>query len=303
MNNSQFNVDTLLDSVFANVSNPSNAYAVDTMLDKFNLNWSVSKQRLLLQNGTETPYYGIVRDDNSTVFTTCKEAYTPFQNAQLAEMLIRISEKTGYSIHSGGSFNGGAKVYLQLESPNKIIGIGNNYDKVEGFLTGINSHDGSTSLKWGETNITISCRNTFMAALKKLKSSARHTQSIHDKVEQAIQELNGVVLAEKSLFDQFIRLAEIPVQGATIAKVVKSITDVDIMDRNYRMDKSLSSYAINRTSELLAAIQKEMSQKGETMWGLMSGVTQYTTHVMPTPNRDNSRLESLYTGKIGRAHV
>ena len=102
MNNSQFNVDTLLDSVFANVSNPSNAYAVDTMLDKFNLNWSVSKQRLLLQNGTETPYYGIVRDDNSTVFTTCKEAYTPFQNAQLAEMLIRISEKTGYSIHSGG---------------------------------------------------------------------------------------------------------------------------------------------------------------------------------------------------------
>ena len=212
------------------------------------------------QNGTKTPYYGIVRDDNSTVFTTCKEAYTPFQNAQLAEMLIRISEKTGYSIHSGGSFNGGAKVYLQLESPNKIIGIGNNYDKVEGFLTGINSHDGSTSLKWGETNITISCRNTFMAALKKLKSSARHTQSIHDKVEQAIQELNGVVLAEKSLFDQFIRLAEIPVQGATIAKVVKSITDVDIMDRNYRMDKSLSSYAINRTSELLAAIDRKSTR-------------------------------------------
>ncbi len=286
--------DSVLNQIFSNVQNPENAYNVGEMLDKFNLNWRVEKTPLMLPNGVQTPYFGIVRQDNDNVFTTCKDSYIPFQNAELAEMLIRISEKTGYSIHSGGSFNGGAKVFLQLESPNKIQGIGENRDSVNGFLTGLNSHDGSTSLKWGETNITISCRNTFMAAMKVLKSSARHTQSIHNRVEDAIRQLNGVILEEKSLFDQFIKLSEQPVTKTDIAKVVKSVTDVDILKTS--QDKEVSQYAVNRANELLRSISQEIKQKGETKWGLLSGVTHYTSHKMPVPNRENGRLESLYTG-------
>ena len=286
--------DSVLNQIFSNVQNPENAYNVGEMLDKFNLNWRVEKTPLMLPNGTQTPYFGIVRQDNDNVFTTCKDSYIPFQNAELAEMLIRISEKTGYSIHSGGSFNGGAKVFLQLESPNKIQGIGENRDSVNGFLTGLNSHDGSTSLKWGETNITISCRNTFMAAMKALKSSARHTQSIHNRVEDAIRQLNGVILEEKSLFDQFIKLSEQPITKTDIAKVVKSVTDVDILKTS--QDKEVSQYAINRANELLRSISQEIKQKGQTKWGLLSGVTHYTSHKMPVPNRENGRLESLYTG-------
>lgn len=270
--------------------------SVNTMLDKYGLNWKVSKENLLLPSGAETVYFGIVREDTQKCFTTCKDGYVPFQNSELADMLIRISEKTGYELHSGGSFNGGAKVYLQLSSPNKIQGIGINNDTVNGYLTGLNSHDGSSSLKWGEVNITISCRNTFMAALKTLKQSARHTQSIHGRVEDAINTLNGVILEEKSLFDKFIRLSEQPTTREAIAKVVRGITEANILDANYRNDKTLSGYQINRTSELLNCISKEMNQKGETMWGLMSGVTNYTNHIMPAPKRENGRLESLYAG-------
>jgi len=32
------------------------------------------------------------------------------------------------------------------------------------------------------------------------------------------------------------------------------------------------------------------------LWGLFSGVTKYTSHVMPVPNRENGRLESKYVG-------
>ena len=39
-----------------------------------------------------------------------------------------------------------------------------------------------------------------------------------------------------------------------------------------------------------------MSSKGETLWGLFSGVTHYTSHVLPVPKRDNARLESKYVG-------
>ena len=288
--------DSILNAAFQGISIAENAQPVNEILDRYNLNWTVSKQPLVLPSGTPTPFFGVVRDDNQATFNACKDSYIPFQNSELAEMLIRLSEKTGYAIHKGGSFNGGAKVYLQLESPNKITGIGNNRDTVNGFLTGINSHDGSSSLKWGETNITISCKNTYMAALKAIKNSACHTKSIHAQVEAAIREVNGIVEAEKSLFDTFIKLSEVPVTKKAIATIVKNITEVDTLLTKAEIENNYTSYAINRSNELLEAIAKEMKQKGETMWGLMSGVTNYTTYTMPAPKRDNGRLESLYIG-------
>lgn len=285
--------ENILNNLFIDVKKPENATLVSDMLDKFDLNWRVEKTKLLLPSGDDSSFFGIVRSDTQQCFTTCKDSYAPFQNSELAEMLIRISEKTGYNIHSGGLFNSGAKVYLQLESPNKIQGIGNNNDTVNGFLTGLNSHDGSTSLKWGETNITISCRNTFMAALRSLKSSARHTQAIHNRVEEAIRTLSGVIIEEKSLFDKFITLSEIAVDKKTIARVVKSISNVDILADS---QQEISTYQQNRVNDLLSSIASEMEQKGQTKWGLLSGVTNYTTHKMPVPKRDNARLESIYLG-------
>lgn len=288
--------DDVLQNALGNVKIAANSDAVHTMLDKYGLNWTVSKQPLSLPDGSLTGFYGIMRDDNKDVFSTCKDAYKPFQNTELAEMLIRLSEKTGYAIHNGGDFNGGAKVYLQLESPNKIEGIGNNSDSVNGFLTGINSHDGTTSLKWGETNITISCQNTFFAALRAIKNSARHTSSLNNKVEVAIAEITGIVEAERSLFDTFIKLADIQVKKENIVKIVRGITKVDTSLSAAEMNEKFSSYAVNRSGELLAAISTEMAEKGETLWGLLSGVTQYTTHVLPAPKRKNGKLESIYTG-------
>jgi phage/plasmid-like protein (TIGR03299 family) len=275
------------------VSNIENSDAVATLLDKFGLRWSVSKQPLLLPTGEETGFLGIVRDDNKQTFATCKDGYTPFQNSELAELLIRISEKTGYGINSGGQFNGGGKVYLQLNTGNEIKGLGKNGTSVKGFVTGINGHDGTTALKWGAVNFTICCRNTFAMAQKGLQQSARHTASIYDKVEESIRTITGIADEEKTIFDEFIRLSNVPVTKEHIAKIVRNITDIDITKPT---TKEQSAYSVNRSKELLTSISTEMGQKGETLWGLFSGVTHYTSHVLSVPKRDNARIESKYVG-------
>lgn len=291
-------VDNIIGNAFSGikVSDISNSERVAEMLDRFGLRWTVSKQELTLPDGTPTGFYGVVRDDISKVFTTCKDGYVPYQNSELAELLIRISEKTGYEIHSGGEFNGGGKVYLQLNTGNEIDGIGKNNTKVKGFVTGINGHDGTTSLKWGAINFTICCRNTFASAKGKLQNSARHTASIHDRVETSIREIEKVTLTEKTIFDNFIRLSEVPVQKSNIVSIVKDITGVDIDMARSRAQELFSSYAINRAGELTSSIATEMAQKGDTLWGLFSGITHYTSHVMPAPTRENGRLESKYVG-------
>ena len=296
--NNTFNADSLLSSAFEGMKlqDSANADAVATLLDKYGLRWEVSKQQLLLPSGEDTGFFGIVREDTRKTFATCKEGYVPYQNSELAELLIRISEKTGYDIHSGGQFNGGGKVFMQLNTGNIITDIGKDKTQVKGFITGINGHDGTTSLKWGNSNITISCSNTFASASRQLQQSARHTASIHDKVESSIRQIMGIVEAEKTLFEKFITLSNIPVTQSNIAKIVREITDVDIEMHPSRAEKEYSTYALNRSGELLNSIQREMNGKGETLWGLFSGVTHYTSHVLPVPKRDNARLESKYTG-------
>lgn len=296
--NTQNFAESAISNAFAGIKvvNNENTEAVATLLDRYGLRWEVSKQELLLPNGSGTGFYGIVREDNSKVFATCKDGYVPFQNSELAELLIRISEKTGYSIHSGGMFNGGGKVYLQLNTGNEITNLGKNGTSVKGFVTGINGHDGTTALKWGAVNFTICCRNTFASAGRELQQSAKHTQSIRDKVEASVRQVVGIADQEKSIFDQFIRLSQIPVTKDNIAKIVRQVTDVDITLTNSQASQKYSTYAVNRSGELLDSIASEMQAKGDTLWGLFSGVTHYTSHKLPVPKRDNARLESKYTG-------
>lgn len=292
------NIQALIGSAFQGLKlqDPANSERVASLLDKFDLRWSVSKQPLYLEDGTRTSYHAVVRDDNKQVFQTCKDTYSPYQNSELAELLIRIADKGGYEIHHGGCFKGGAKVFVQLLSGNEINGIGKNKTRVVGYTTGLNSHDGSTSLKWGSTNKTICCQNVFNAVSRQLANTARHTTNLQDKVDMYLSEIGVAIEQEKSIFNRFIRLSETPVVGHHIVKVVKDVTGVDINMARSEAQEKFSTYNINRSEELLASISAEINQKGETLWGLFSGVTNYTTHKIPVPNRDNARMESKYVG-------
>lgn len=167
---------------------------------------------------------------------------------------------------------------------------------LKGYCTGINSHDGTTSLKWGAVNFTICCGNTFAMAQRELKNSARHTRSIHQIVEQSINSINGVVEQEKSIFEKFITLSEVAVKKDHIAKIVQQVTDVDILMKADEAKEKFSTYALNRSTDLLESISSEMHQKGQTLWGLFSSVTHYTSHKLPVPKRENARIESKYSG-------
>jgi phage/plasmid-like protein (TIGR03299 family) len=298
MNNNTNFAEMVLNQTFEGVKNPINAHAVNELLDRFGLNWKVEKLPLSLPNEYVTDYFGIVRTDlkQPKVFTTCKAEYTPFQNSELAELLIRISEKSGYTIHKGGYFGMGGKVYMQLNSPNQIQGLGENRDRVEGFLTGINSHDGTSSLRWGSANITISCMNTFLAASKQLENKMKHTTNLRDKVEYYIRQLDAVVEQEKCLFDEFIKLSSSPITREIGAKIVEKVSGVDVLLPNAERLEKFSPQANKKSVELLASIKQETEQKGQTLWGLFSGVTHYTTHKLGN-KQGNERLESTYVGQ------
>jgi hypothetical protein len=217
-------VETLLGNTFAGVKFAENADIVNDMLDRFGLNWTVSKQALMLPSGAPSNYFGLVRNDSQECFSTCKDLYKPFQNSELAEMLVRMSEKTGFDIHSGGMLHGGRKIFIQLKSPN----------------------------------------------------------------------------LEEEMFQQFERLSNVKADKTHLNKIVQGITGVDItMKRQLALDE-FGGRAMAKADLLLDSVIREVNQKGATLWGVFSGVTNYTTHRTSFPDRENGKMESIYVGTAAR---
>lgn len=199
----------------------------------------------------------------------------------MVELISEAANSIGLQVDKGGEFKGGGLVYLQLET-GIVTGLGENRDTVKKYVSAMNSHNGEMSLRWGLTNITISCQNTFWAAVKEMGNTVKHTKSMRMKIEGIIKQIEDTRLQEKTVYETFFKFAEVPAQKKHIELLTRIVLDVDA---NSNLEE-LSTYKKNRMSELGAAINAETLQKGQTLLGLFSGVTKYTTHLSPG-NADN----------------
>lgn len=267
------------------------------LLDKFNLNWNVNKVNLIADD-QPTQFFGTQREDTKEVFACVKKGYQVLQNWELAEIVTEVAGKFDMSVARGGLFQNGGKVFLQVHTGD-LRNIGENRDTVKKYITAINSHDGSTSVGFGMSNVTVSCSNSFHAAYRSL-NKIRHTMSMHEKIEVLTREFTRVREEEKTLYDTFFKLASAPASTDNIKKIVMASTAVDLNMKTEEARDVYTKYQLGQTKQLVGRIAEEMSQKGETLWGLFSGVTKYTNRDLRTPNRENGVIESKFTGGAGR---
>ena len=192
---------------------------VSQFLDRTGLNWKVRTEGLQTSSGIIIPdKIGIVREDDSTILGIHSNGYLPYQNDQMMELLFKVSQQTGLDVHKGGSFGGGRKVYVQLKSNDLTLGT----DRIEGYVTGINSFDGSTSLSFGPSSKTISCQNTFFGVYKDLDSKVRHTKNMELKIKD-VDSLSTVTQNKLSRF--YIDLnGEIQEKGDNIWGLFSGVT-------------------------------------------------------------------------------
>ena len=265
---------------------------VKTLLDKTNLNWTVRQENIQTESGIDVPNKkAIVREDNNMIVGLHSDGYQPYQNYELMDLLHQVSGRTGLEVHKGGDFKNGGRIYVQLKGNN--LRLGN--DIIEGYLTGVNSFDGSTSLAFGHSNTTISCMNTFFRVMKGLQNKVRHTKSMSLKVEDICKRLDVVLEEEKQTFKYITELSETRFDDLLKEKVTRKLfgisPEVDLND-----EKSISTRTRNNLSRFYIDLNGELSQKGDNMWGLFSGVTKYTTHSYS--KNDNTEVKLF--GGIGQ---
>jgi hypothetical protein len=207
------------------------------------------------------------------------------------DLLHQVSGRTGLEVHKGGEFKNGGRIYVQLKGNN--LKLGN--DVIEGFLTGVNSFDGSTSLAFGHSNTTISCMNTFFRVMKGLENKVRHTKSLSLKVEDICKRLDIVLEEEKETFRFITELSETRFDDLLKEKVTRKLFGIK-PEVNLNDENSISTRTRNNLSRFYIDLNGEISQKGDNLWGLFSGVTKYTTHSYS--KNDNTEVKMF--GNVGQ---
>lgn len=260
-----------------------------SILKQANLDWSVKAERLVTaESNIETKNIAIVRTDNNAILGVHGDGYHPLQNSEMMEILDRISGKMGLPLHKGGYFNQGEKVYIQLKTQDLNVGT----DKVKGYLTCVNSFDGSTSLAFGHSNLTISCQNTFFANYREMANKVRHTQRMHERIDIICMQIEDVLRAEQKIFQTITRMSEVQIHQKVRDMVLERILNLDKEERLADLS-TLSTRKKNILSDLEVNIAGEVQDKGGNLWGLFSGITKYTTHGLKGDSNEN-KLFGVY---------
>lgn len=265
---------------------------INEVLNQTGLNWTVREEEVQTASGIIiSDKKALVRDDNNRVLSIHGKGYQPYQNHQLIELLDKVSQQVGLPIHRGGSFGDGEKVFIQLKSSDFRLGN----DKLEGYITGVNSFDGSTSLAFGPSNITISCMNTFFAAFRNLETKIRHTKNMSMRIDDICRSLEYVLHEEKELFQNIQKLSDIRIGEKDQDWVSRILFDIE-KDVDLNKVDSLSSVTRNKLSRFEIDLNGELQSKGDNLWGLFSGVTKWTTHSMnrgdSTKNEENKMFST-----------
>jgi len=265
------------------------------ILSEAGLNWNVRSETTKTKSGIIIPkQIALVRQDTEKVLGTHKETYCMYQNDELLELLFQVSRSTGRKLKGGGYFGDGEKVYFQLESESMNL----NGDRIDGSITGVNSFDGSTALGFGNSNITISCRNTFFMAYKTLGTKFRHSATMRPKIEEVLKQITKLVEEEKQTFKTIERMANIRMDAAVKQLVTRMMFDVKEQMTAEEI-KELSTRKKNNIIKFDRVVSGELSEKGDNLWGLFSGVTKYTTHEMKKGDNSENKLFGR-TGTIER---
>lgn len=254
------------------------------LLEKTNLNWEVSKEQLFAGDGTPTNTYGVFKKTSRQHIGSVGERYEVYQNWQMAEALLLASNELGVTFDRGGQLSKGRKVYMQAELPSVWIG---NSD-VKRYITSLNSHDGSSSIGFGSSNVVVVCTNTFHKAYKDL-NKFRHTSSAPERIKKLAMDINSVILQDELMMNNFKMMADTHMRDEVVEKVAKKIFDVAPMAKA----QDIPIQKQNRIRAFGEALKTEINTHGNSYWGLFNGVTRYTNHIAAP---ENSKQEYLMTG-------
>lgn len=259
------------------------------------LDWTVEQKPIFLQNGTQIMgSYANVRSSDGKPLGIVGDRYKIVQNLDAFSFTDALLGE-GVTYESAGSLKDGKVVWLLAKMPDTIEILG---DKVEPYLVFTNTHDGSGAVRVTMTNVRVVCNNTLNMALNRAKRiwSARHTGSIQNKLDDAMETLqfaNDYIKAQKETFEE---LHKVKLSDTTLYRTIQNIVPIgeDLSDRQKENLKRISDDILYRFYNAPDLVDRDMD--GARLVQAVADTTSHITPLRQTANYKENHFKSMLDG-------
>lgn len=248
------------------------------------LNWDVISRPIFSNNARIDTHQALYRNDNDFLLNVCTNSYTPTRNERFLEIVQRMSDISGFPIECYDEFQGGKKVLAFLKATEKVEVMGHYF---EDYMMIGNSHDGSTALFFGNSSKLIRCQNRFARQFQKLK--VYHTTNQEVKISTILRAFEVYMIERAKLFSKLQDFSKVEIHHSIKAALVERL--VNMTHEEKIGIEPISTKKQNIITGLYNSISTECEALGNNYFGLLQGVTHYTTHVRT--NREDVFCNSM----------
>jgi phage/plasmid-like protein (TIGR03299 family) len=265
------------------------------------LDYTVEKRPLFVPSTEEGAYvevpghFSTFRTDTNQPLGVVKGRYSIIQNKDAFGFFDSIVDRGEAIFETAGALGKGERIFITAKLPEDMLVRG---ERVEKYIVLTNSHDGTTTIIAGFTNIRVICRNTLTAALKSLDNrvSIPHTASAESKLKQASQVMG---IASKYMNEVNQIFENMTHKKLSDLEIKNYIEQAMRNESNATKDTTeMSSRLKNTVDEIYSFAVCHDTQKTEaayrTLWGAYNAISGYYTHVKGYSDAGTRMKDMMY---------
>jgi phage/plasmid-like protein (TIGR03299 family) len=205
----------------------------------------------------------LIRDDDFTQLGFVSKNYEVVQNTVLKGLINPLVSEGLLEIKNTGWIKGGRLVFVQAQMSEEFSIAGESH---QGMLTLLNSHDGSTQLSAGVTDVRVICQNTFAMAYSEMSTRLQHKLGVNERALGITETLEYVNTQMKMFQDAAETLSSTKATTAQVERVFRAAY-------GKKQDETVRNW-----DELWALYRNGRGNEGTTLWDAFNAVTEFSSH-------------------------
>ncbi len=255
------------------------------------LNWTVSTQKLFLDNGMQAPAMATVRDSDKSILGVVGMGYKPLQNKNAFDFFNPFIESGAATIETAGSLMQGKRVWVQAKITSDVDVVKGN-DIIERYILLSNSHDGTMAVRAGFVPRRVVCQNTLTMAINDSASQLiriKHSQKVEENLEAVGKIMNLANNAFETTLEQYRFLANKQINSKDLEKYIKIV---------FKLDEDKEDSGKRLISNIIPLFEKgrgnDMAEIKGTYWSAYNSISEYLQY--QKGNDEQIRLNNLWFG-------
>ena len=270
-----------------------------------NLDYEVDKTKVYFNCGTPDcmneieGYFATYRKDNNDYLGMVKSRYEVVQNRDAFKFFDEIIDQGEAIFETAGALGKGERIFLCAKLPDDFEVKG---EKINKYIMLTNSHDGTSSVIAGLTNVRVVCNNTLQAALKGLenKVSISHISGARERIKEASRVMGISSKYSSHVQDIFNEMSDFRMDEGQIKNFLTKVMTPEYLQvpKDKEEEKEISTRLSNTIEAALEFTMTHPTQTTDaafkTLWGAYNGISGYFNYVKPFNNAEDKFKSQLF---------